>query len=137
MGAITEDELTRAIERTLVPKGTVPAEEARKVARIVLNYFGLDDSVLDNKLSSEDRDHFYRLEEEGLLTSEEEDATVSRGKTWRIHYWLLKKDRIRDVGREVPRTEEPGADAVYRSMADSAWVRGASERGGPKAPPVS
>ena len=61
MAAITEDELTRAIERTLVVKGKIPAEEARTVARVVLNYFGLDDSVLDNKVASEDRDHFYRL----------------------------------------------------------------------------
>src|SRR5215470_6276421 len=112
MGAITEDELTRAIERTLVPKGTVPPDGARKVAQVVLNYFGLDDSVLDNKLSSEDRDHFYRLEEEGLLTSEEEDATVSRGKTWRIHYWLLKKDRIREVGHEGEAPRESEAEAV-------------------------
>ena len=89
---INEDELTRAIERTLVVHGKVPADQSRVIARMVLGYFGLEDAVLDNKLSSNDRDRFYQLEEEGLLTSEEEDATVSRGKTWRIHYWLLKKD---------------------------------------------
>src|SRR5690348_17812663 len=123
MGAITEDELTRAIERTLVPKGTVPPNDARKVAQVVLNYFGLEDSVLDNKLSSEDRDHFYRLEEEGLLTSEEEDATVSRGKTWRIHYWLLKKDRIRDVGQERDVRREEGAGEVFREKGERTWGR--------------
>ncbi|HZY92651.1 MAG TPA: DUF6015 family protein [Thermoplasmata archaeon] len=126
MAAITEDELTRAIERTLVVKGKIPAEEARTVARVVLNYFGLDDSVLDNKVASEDRDHFYRLEEEGLLSSEEEDATVSRGKTWRIHYWFLKKDRIREVGQSRDERREPDADAVYRAIGDSAWSRGPS-----------
>lgn len=131
---INEDELTRAIERTLVTKGKVPTDDARRVARTVLNYFGLDDTVLDNKLSSEDRDHFYRLEEEGLLTSEEEDATVSRGKTWRIHYWLLKKDRIRDVGQSRPSADEPGAEAVYEQMSDSAWVREGEARR--KAPPA-
>ena len=136
MGAITEDELTRAIERTLVVKGTVEPDAARPVARLVLNYFGLDDSVLDNKVSSEDRDHFYRLEEEGLLTSEEEDATVSRGKTWRIHYWLLKKDRIRDVGRSRDATVEAGADAIYRAMADSEWNRRTGDDARPKAPPA-
>ncbi|HYK92804.1 MAG TPA: DUF6015 family protein [Thermoplasmata archaeon] len=123
MAAITEDELTRAIERTLVARGKIPADSARAVARVVLNYFGLDDSVLDNKVASEDRDHFYRLEEEGLLSSEEEDATVSRGKTWRIHYWLLKKDRIREVGQSHDERPEPDADAVYRAMSDSAWSR--------------
>ncbi len=133
MPAITEDELTRAIERTLVAKGKVAADSARQVARVVLNYFGLDDSVLDNKVASEDRDHFYRLEEEGLLSSEEEDATVSRGKTWRIHYWFLKKDRIREVGQSRDEAKEPDADAVYRAIGDSAWQRGGADR---PAPPV-
>ena len=123
MSSITEAELTRAIERTLVSRGKMPAPEARPVARMVLGYFGADDTVLDNKLSSEDRDRFYQLEEEGLLTSEEEDATVSRGKTWRIHYWLLKKARIRDVGStdDTPRPED--AASVYRAIGESDWRR--------------
>ena len=123
MASITEAELTRAIERTLVARGKMPPAEARSTARMVLGYFGLDDTVLDNKLSSEDRDRFYQLEEEGLLTSEEEDATVSRGKTWRIHYWLLKKARIRDVGErgESPAAEDAGT--VYREIGESDWKR--------------
>jgi len=132
MPSITEAELTRAIERTLVAHGKMPAPEARPVARMVLGYFGADDTVLDNKLSSEDRDRFYQLEEEGLLTSEEEDATVSRGKTWRIHYWLLKKARIRDVGQagEAPRSDD--AEAVYRSIGEAAWQRHADAPTPPK-----
>ena len=133
MAAITEDELTRAVERTLVVKGKVPPDAARNVARAVLNYFGLEDSVLDNKVSSEDRDHFYRLEEEGLLSSEEEDATVSRGKTWRIHYWFLKKDRIRDVGQSRTETGGSDPDSFYRGIGDSAWSRGGGGKSGPPA----
>ena len=123
MSSITEAEMIRAIDRTLVAHGKMPPAEARPVARMVLGYFGADDTVLDNKLSSEDRDRFYQLEEEGLLTSEEEDATVSRGKTWRIHYWLLKKARIRDVGQagEAPTSDE--MESVYRSIGEAAWQR--------------
>jgi Family of unknown function (DUF6015) len=123
MASITEAELTRAIERTLVVHGKMTAEQAHPTARMVLGYFGAEGTVLDNKLSSEDRDRFYQLEEEGLLTSEEEDATVSRGKTWRIHYWLLKKSRIRDVGQagDAPATDE--AESVYRSIDESDWQR--------------
>jgi len=130
MGSITEPELTRAIERTLVARGKMPPTDARPVARMVLGYFGADDTVLDNKLSSEDRDRFYQLEEEGLLTSEEEDATVSRGKTWRIHYWLLKKARIRDVGQSGDAAPPDEAESVYRSIGESAW-----HRSGGTAPP--
>jgi hypothetical protein len=123
MASITEQELTRAIERTLVAHGKIPPPDARPTARMVLGYFGLEDSVLDNKLSSEDRDRFYLLEEEGLLTSEEEDATVSRGKTWRIHYWLLKKARIRDVGQASEAPVGDDAESVYRSIGSAAWER--------------
>ncbi len=132
MPAITEEELIRAIEATLVARGKVTPELARPIARRVLEYFGHEDTVLDNKLSSEDRDRFYQLEEEGLLTSEEEDATVSRGKTWRIHYWLLKKDRIRDVGRRVEQTVPDDAGTIYGSMKDAEWSR--SPSGTPKPP---
>ncbi|HXQ48341.1 MAG TPA: DUF6015 family protein [Thermoplasmata archaeon] len=123
MASITEAELTRAVERTLVVHGKMTADQARPTARMVLGYFGAEGTVLDNKLSTEDRDRFYQLEEEGLLTSEEEDATVSRGKTWRIHYWLLKKTRIRDVGQggDAPATDE--AESVYRSIGESEWQR--------------
>jgi len=130
VASITEAELTRALERTRVARGKMAPGEARPTARLVLGYFGADDSVLDNKLSSEDRDRFYALEEEGLLTSEEEDATVSRGKTWRIHYWLLKKDRIRAVGTadDAPPPEDAGS--VYRAIGESDWRHGSPERPG-------
>ncbi|MFZ0830099.1 MAG: DUF6015 family protein [Thermoplasmata archaeon] len=134
MPAINEAELTRAIERTLVAKGKLPAENARSMARMVLGYFGPEDAVLDNKLSSDDRDEFYKLEEEGLLTSEEEDATVSRGKTWRIHYWLLKKSRIRDasqIGEAAPSAED---GAVYREVGEDMWSRHSEK---PAPPPPS
>jgi hypothetical protein len=120
---ITEEELTKAIERTLVVRGTIPPGEAHSTARMVLEYFGPGDTVLDNKLSTEDRDRFYRLEEEGLLTSEEEDATVSRGKTWRIHYWLLKKARVREASQSDGAPAETDAGAVYRDMGKDAWKR--------------
>ncbi len=123
MPPITEEELTRAIEHTLVAHGKIATGEARTTARMVLDYFGPGDSVLDNKLTSEDRDRFYRLEEEGLLTSEEEDATVSRGKTWRIHYWLLKKAKVREAGQVGTAPSDSDAGAVYRDMGTDMWSR--------------
>ncbi len=133
MPSITEAELTLALERTLVARGKMTPAEARPTARMILGYFGADDSVLDNKLSSEDRDRFYALEEEGLLSSEEEDATVSRGKTWRIHYWLLQKARIRDVGTTEDKVRGEDDASVYRAIGESDWRR--DDRGGATSPP--
>ncbi|MCI4338542.1 MAG: hypothetical protein L3J72_04500, partial [Thermoplasmata archaeon] len=54
---------------------------------------------------------------------------VSRGKTWRIHYWFLKKSRIRAAseGGEAATTE--GEDAVYRKMSDDSWNRSGGAAG--------
>lgn len=121
--SVTEPELTHAIERTLVAHGRIPASEAAPTARMVLGYFGPDDTVLDNTLQGEDRDRFYWLEDEGLLTSQEEDATVSQGRSWRIHYWILQKGRIRELAKEAERRPASGepASAVYASIGDRDW----------------
>ncbi|EQD38191.1 hypothetical protein B1B_15934, partial [mine drainage metagenome] len=123
MASITEEELTRAIEQTLVAHGKIPIAEARPTAQTILQYFGTDDSILDNQLSNEDRDRFYLLEEEGLLTSEEEEATVPQGKTWRIHYWLLKKGRIRSAATPPAAAPESETDGVYSAIGDNEWRR--------------
>lgn len=136
MTAITEEELARAIDRTLVASGRIPPAEARPIARLVLDYFGTEDYVLDNNLSAEDRDRFYLLEDVGLLTSEEEEATISRGKSWRIHYWRLKKSDIRSAGQ--PSGEgaagPPDAERLYRSIGEAAWHHESGPSGGSPPP---
>lgn len=122
MPLITVEELTRAIERTLVAQGKIMPSEARPTAEIVMAYFGNEDSVLDNTLSKEDRDRFYWLEDAGLLTSEEEDATVSRGRSWRIHYWLLQKDRVHAATGGAGTAEAP-EESVYESISAQSWKR--------------
>ncbi|MHB1435001.1 MAG: DUF6015 family protein [Thermoplasmata archaeon] len=135
MPSITEEELTRAIEQTLVAHGKIPIAEARPTAQTILQYFGADDSILDNQLSNEDRDRFYLLEEEGLLTSEEEEATVPHGKTWRIHYWLLKKGRIRSVATPPTDGADPEANGVYSAISDNEWRRRGDSAGSPEPGP--
>ncbi len=113
-----------ALERTLVAHGRIPLEEARPTARMVLGYFGPDESVLDNALASEDRDRFYWLEDEGLITSQEEDATVAQGRSWRIHYWILQKARIRELlAPPIAGRTTSAAEAVYQSIGERDWRR--------------
>lgn len=123
MTIVTVEEMTKAIGRTLVAHGKLDADSAEKVAVQVLSYFGSELSVLDNVLTPEDRDIFYRLEEEGLLSSEVESATVDKGKNWRIHYWLLNTTNIHSKERKV---DEPGTEpgAVYKKLSQEGWARG-------------
>ena len=126
--SITEDEMVLALERTLVAQRRIRPEDALPTARMVLGYFGPDESVLDNALASEDRDRFYWLEDEGLITSQEEDATVAQGRSWRIHYWVLQKARIREL-LSPPREGEAtsAAEAVYQSIGERDWRRPTDE----------
>ena len=89
------DELTTAIRNSY--SRDMPDEEAEAMARHVLNFFGYSEGIIDNVLEPEDRDAFYQLEDNGILTTEREETTLYDGREWRIHYWLFKKDRIRQL----------------------------------------
>jgi len=75
-------------------------------------------------ITTEDRDVFYMLEEEGLLSTTRDEITIQKGKIWRIHYWVLKKDKILKLARQVE-VEEPEqeADSIYSTLTDEEWRR--------------
>ncbi len=122
MAVVTVPDMTKALRRTLVAHGKLPDDKAEEIAIQVLNYFGHESMVLDNILAPEDRDIFYKLEEEGLLSSEVENTTVDKGKNWRIHYWLLNSGAI--LTKE---TQHEGVDdspeGVYENLGQEGWNR--------------
>jgi hypothetical protein len=90
MNIITLDDLSRAIANRV----GINIEEARRDAGFVMDIFGFQDRVIDNVLDPEDRQLFYILEEEGMLTTEREETTLYDGREWRTHYWVIRKDVI-------------------------------------------
>jgi hypothetical protein len=90
MSIITLDILSKAIANRV----GIGIEEARRNAGFVLDIFGFSDRVIDNVLNNEDRQLFYLLEEEGMLTTDQEDTILYDGREWRTHYWVLKKKTI-------------------------------------------
>src|SRR5438552_18296639 len=111
---ITVEDLSQAIQDRI---GLV-TEEAERDAEFVMDIFGFDDRVIDNVLEPEDRQLFYILEEEGMLTTEREETTLYDGREWRTHYWLFKKDAIKDMSekeREMRRLKRslPSEEDVY------------------------
>lgn len=90
MSIITLDVLSKAISNRV----GIDIEEARRDAGFVMDIFGFDDRVIDNVLDPEDRQLFYILEEEGMLTTEREETTLYDGREWRTHYWKLRKGTI-------------------------------------------
>lgn len=113
-----------ALKKTVGRKGMSDAE-VKNLAEYLLSFFGYADEVIDNRLTSEDRDVFYMLEEEGLLTSTQEEVLLKKGKLWRIHYWILKKDQILRLARSEEEGEQTKDEAaqVYEQISDEEWAR--------------
>jgi hypothetical protein len=121
MSIITLDILSKAIAN----KVGIDIGEARRNASFVLDIFGFADRVIDNVLNNEDRQLFYLLEEEGMLTTDQEDTILYDGREWRTHYWVLKKKTIlkyarnKDCSLSSIMSEKNIWDVSDRSIYDS------------------
>jgi hypothetical protein len=128
MSIITLDILTKAIAN----KVGIGIEEARRNAGFVLDIFGYDDRVIDNVLNNEDRQLFYILEEEGMLTTDQEDTILYDGREWRTHYWVLKKNTIIRYAKDINNctssiiSDKPIWDisdrCIYDSLKEDTWT---------------
>jgi len=124
MTVVTMQQVEKALKKTVGKKG-MSDPEIKNLAEYVMSFFGYTDEVIDNKLTSEDRDVFYMLEEEGLLTTTQEEVLLKKGKLWRIHYWILKKDQIIRLAKadEAGVKEKDEAADVYDQISDEEWSR--------------
>ena len=124
MSVVSMEELVSALKSTLGKKGMQDCDIER-LADYVMSFFGYTDAVIDNRLTSEDRDVFYMLEEEGLVTTTEEEVHLKKGKMWRIHYWILKKDQIfRLAAMPIKKEDEVDeAASIYDNMSNEVWAR--------------
>ncbi len=128
MTIITLGDLSRAIANRV----GIGIDEARRDAGFVMDIFGFDDRVIDNVLDPEDRQLFYILEEEGMLTTEREETTLYDGREWRTHYWRLKKDTIvryskeqngiRDYLIDKKQQRNFSEDDIYDNMEEDFWT---------------
>ncbi len=111
---ITVKKLANALEKRL---GRAPAE-ALEEARVVMNYFGFRDTIIDNAIEPEDRKLFYALQEAGLMRSYWESVPLLDGRHWRIFYWQLDEGILDHLLLDE---EGPPEDRVYQTLPDEAW----------------
>lgn len=120
---VTLQTIRTALGNTVGSKG-MPSDNLDRLAEYVMNFFGYSDYVIDNALSSEDRDVFYMLEEEGILTTAREEVSLLKGKLWRIHYWILKKRQIAvHAAPPVPETSVASEASIYDTIDETVWLR--------------
>ena len=126
MTTITEEEMRVALGKALAKRGFSDAE-LDKMAADVMSFFGFDDSIVDNKLTSKYRDMFYMLEEEGLLKTASEETQLAKGKLWRIHYWIPNVERIQDLvapeKKLNPKKTVKTSGDVYAGVPEDEWAQ--------------
>ncbi|MBX8631864.1 MAG: hypothetical protein KIY12_05875 [Thermoplasmata archaeon] len=96
------------------------AEEATGLAEMVMSYFGFDLQVIDNALDPEDRKMFYSLHDAGILSSAWEESLLPNGRLWRIYYWELNVNQIRNILSRKEKATETGN--VYDELPTEAWM---------------
>jgi len=119
---VSMENLVTALGHTLGKKG-MKEEEIQDLAEYVLSFFGFENEVIDNRLTAEDRDVFYMLEEEGILKTTQEQVNLKRGKLWRIHYWVLKGELINELASKGQPEEETTDELedLYGDVDDEVW----------------
>jgi hypothetical protein len=128
---VTISELRAALRATVGRRG-MTEDDIWTLADYVISFFGFDSEVIDNRLDMDDRDVFYMLEEGGLLGTRQEEVHIKKGKLWRIHYWILRTRRIKELaGRSKP-VHEAGV-FTYDDLPAEAWARDDAEDDGPPA----
>lgn len=121
---VSMDDVVMALKNTLGKKG-MAENDIKRLAEYLMSFFGYTNEVIDNRLTSEDRDVFYMLEEEGLLTTTQEEVHLKKGKLWRIHYWILKSDQILRLAKQCEDSHKKQDDgsAIYDQISDEVWSR--------------
>jgi len=128
MTIVTIRELSIAIAKRL----NLAREEAEWYSQTVIDFFGFEDRIIDNMLTQEERQMFYRLHEKGIISSQREEVTLTTGQPWRIHYWCLERKFILKLshGEILHRTEqkiEPVSiptryEEIYSDVPSDLWV---------------
>ncbi|MFO7618658.1 MAG: DUF6015 family protein [Thermoplasmata archaeon] len=122
MSAITKEDLEIAFGKTLADKG-FSEEQILKMADDIITLFGFDNAVIDNRLEPKQRDLFYKLEEAGLMHTQQEEVTLAKGKVWRLHYWFLNRELILKLSRGLEDKVEADEFAVYSEMDEEVWTK--------------
>lgn len=119
---LTVAQLSSAIMKS-IDRQDIQPEAANQLATHVMNFFGYNDTIIDNILEPEDRDAFYMLEDLGLLMTEREETTLYDGREWRIHYWLFRKNKIDDLTGDSGAIdgEEDEMSSIYDEIPEDIW----------------
>ena len=123
MAVIKLEDLVIAFQKTLGENKGYSDEDIQDLAEFVISLYGFDYAIVDNRLTPQNRDIFYKLEEEKLVYTRQEEVTIKKGKVWRLHYWFLNRSFILKLSRGKEEEEVIDEYAIYKEMNDDIWSR--------------
>ncbi len=98
MGANNSNRITlEKFAKAIYLKNITNKEESKEMAKMVMDFFGFENQVIDNILNQEERDVFYYLQDMNLLKSGSESCTLLTGKFWTTNYWNLNDYEINSI----------------------------------------
>lgn len=129
MERVSKDVLADALRNTLGTKG-LPEEAITGLAEYLLEFFGFNEVISDSVLTASDRDIFYMLEDEGILSTDMDEVPVKHGKKWQLHYWKLRVETILALAHieEEEEEEEEKAKEKETSIYDNEELWDREER---------
>ena len=122
MAVIKTEDLVIAFQKTLGEKGYSEID-IQNLAEFIISLYGFDYSIVDNRLKPKDRDIFFKLEEENLVYTKQEEVTIAKGKVWRLHYWFLNRPYILKLSRGKEEPEVIDEYAIYGDSDEDIWAR--------------
>ena len=102
--------------RSILSKEEMDDSDVSELTEYILKIFGFDDFVVDNMLTPVDRDIFYYLESKGIFKMEEEEVTLYKGKPWRIHYWIFRRDLFKKSSKIKEVKEDEDLKDMYEKI---------------------
>ena len=123
MAVIKLEDLVIAFRKTLGENKGYSEKDIKDLADFIISLYGFDYAVVDNRLAPKDRDIFYKLEEEKLVYTRQEEVTITKGKVWRLHYWFLNRSFILKLSRGKEEEEKIDEYAIYGEMNEDIWSR--------------
>ena len=128
MHIITLEIMQQAIEHKI----GLNAFRAKKIATFIMDAFGYETRIIDNILNSDERQIFYMLEGEGILSTSREQSRLYDGRAWMTHYWQLNtaaiiyySGHIRQTQDKKQLTEQKKArnpSNIYNTLSEEKWL---------------
>lgn len=126
MHLITLGIMKQAIEH----KTGLKNQRAKNIATFIMDVFGYENRIIDNILTSDERQIFYMLEREGILSTSREQTRLYDGRSWMTHYWQLNTNSIiyhynhahRKKLKETIKQKAKTPSNIYTTLSEEKWL---------------